>query len=144
MERGEAPTRPTGLAATGPGNLPPMRDTRRPRWLYGAGTEPDPRFSLANERTLLSWIRTSIAFAAGGGGLLIARDLIGTWSPTLATTAFALSLTIVLGAVIRWARMERALRLGGALPPPWLAVLVVGALVVGAMVGFVATVIAIR
>ncbi len=121
-----------------------MRSQRRPEWLYGVGDDPDPRFSLANERTLLSWIRTSIAFAAGGGGLLIARDLIGTWSPALATTAFALSLTIVVGAVIRWARMERALRLGGGLPPPWLAVLVVSALVVGAVVGFVATLIAVR
>ena len=30
------------------------------------GTEPDPRFTLANERTFLAWIRTSLAFLAGG------------------------------------------------------------------------------
>ena len=30
------------------------------------GEEPDPRFSLANERTFLAWIRTSIALIAGG------------------------------------------------------------------------------
>ena len=30
------------------------------------GEEPDPRFTLANERTFLAWIRTSLAFLAGG------------------------------------------------------------------------------
>lgn len=120
-----------------------MSRQRRPSWLYGVGRDPDPRFTLANERTLLSWIRTSIAFAAGGGGLLLARDLIGTWSPALAATAFAMALAVVVGAVIRWARMERALRLGEGLPPPWLAVLVVSALMIGAVVGFVATLIAL-
>lgn len=119
-----------------------MADPRHPRWLYGVGSDPDPRFSLANERTLLSWIRTSIAFAAGGGGLLIVRDLLGRWSPVLATASFALSLTIVLGALARWARMERSLRLGQGLPPPWLAVVVVSVLVVGALVGLAAVLVA--
>ena len=34
--------------------------------VLGGGTEPDPRFTLANERTFLAWIRTSLAFLAGG------------------------------------------------------------------------------
>ncbi len=33
--------------------------------LLGGGQEPDPRFSLANERTFLAWIRTSLALLAG-------------------------------------------------------------------------------
>ena len=40
-----------------------------PRWVYDGGTEPDPRFTLANERTFLAWIRTSIAFMAAGVAL---------------------------------------------------------------------------
>lgn len=36
---------------------------RRPTWVYEAGEEPDPRFSLANERTFLAWVRT--AFSLG-------------------------------------------------------------------------------
>lgn len=40
--------------------------TRFPRRVFGEGQEPDARFSLANERTFLAWIRTSMALLAGG------------------------------------------------------------------------------
>jgi putative membrane protein len=40
------------------------------------GEAPDYRFSLANERTFLAWIRTSLGFLAGGVGLdQLAPDL---------------------------------------------------------------------
>ncbi len=42
---------------------------RRPHWVYDAGEEPDPRFSLANERTFLAWVRTSLAILAGAVAL---------------------------------------------------------------------------
>ncbi len=38
--------------------------------MYAQGTEPDPRFSLANERTFLAWIRTSLALLATGVALV--------------------------------------------------------------------------
>ena len=44
---------------------PPPRGKIAERLLPG-GTEPDPRFTLANERTFLAWIRTSLALLAGG------------------------------------------------------------------------------
>jgi putative membrane protein len=118
--------------------LPGMDDSRprRPRWVYQAGSEPDPRFSLANERTLLSWIRTSTGFAAAGGGLLLVRNLLGReLSLVLSVSAFGLSLAIIVGAVTRWAVTERALRLDRALPSPTMAFLVGGAVMVGAIVG---------
>ena len=114
-----------------------LQARRQPHWVYDVGSEPDPRFSLANERTLLSWIRTSTGFAAGGGGVLIARNLIGPWAFVLSAGAFMLSLAIVLGAVLRWARMERALRLERPLPAPIMAGMIVSALAVGAVVGLV-------
>ncbi|HEX2247025.1 MAG TPA: DUF202 domain-containing protein, partial [Arthrobacter sp.] len=43
----------------------PERGKFATRLLRG-GTEPDPRFTLANERTFLAWIRTSLALLAGG------------------------------------------------------------------------------
>ncbi|WP_420814622.1 YidH family protein, partial [Kineococcus vitellinus] len=50
-----------------PGGAPV--DRRFPRGVYGAGEEPDPRFSLANERTFLAWVRTSLALLAAGVAL---------------------------------------------------------------------------
>lgn len=38
-----------------------MEDDAKPQ-----GAEPDPRFSLANERTYLAWLRTSLGLIASG------------------------------------------------------------------------------
>jgi putative membrane protein len=37
----------------------------KPKW-QSQGREPDYRFTLANERTFLAWIRTALALLAGG------------------------------------------------------------------------------
>ena len=41
-----------------------MTSDRWPGYVYGEGEEPDYRFSLANERTFLAWIRTSLGLVA--------------------------------------------------------------------------------
>ncbi|WP_143342795.1 YidH family protein, partial [Crossiella equi] len=43
-----------------------MSTGRWPERVYGVGEEPDPRFTLANERTFLAWIRTSLGLMAAG------------------------------------------------------------------------------
>jgi putative membrane protein len=42
-------------------------------------TSPDPRFLLANERTLLAWLRTALALQAGGLGVLQFRPSGTRW-----------------------------------------------------------------
>ena len=91
-------------------------DDRRPRWVYGVGEEPDHRFSLANERTFLAWIRTSLGLIGGG----VAVEAFGVASPGV--RAALASVLVLLGggcaaaASVRWARIERALRERGPMP----------------------------
>jgi len=112
------------------------RDHRFPRWVYGVGTEPDARFSLANERTFLAWIRTALALLAGGVALE-ALDL--PIEPHLRFSA-ALVLVVVgllapVTAWIGWAQAERAVRRGTRLPSPSaFGLLVIGVCVAGLLV----------
>lgn len=83
-----------------------------------ADREPDYRFTLANERTFLAWIRTSLALLAGGVALmeLVPHfDVHGVrhiLSVLLVTAGGALAAL----AVRRWQRVEQAMRQGAALP----------------------------
>lgn len=91
--------------------------TRRPRWVYDHGHEPDPRFSLANERTFLAWIRTALALLAGAAAIhafdLEVSETVAAWSSGLLSAA---GLLCALQAWFGWMRTERALRHGEALP----------------------------
>ncbi len=119
-----------------------MVRARRPGSVYGVGDEPDPRFSLANERTFLAGIRTGLALLAAGVALE-ALEL-----PIAPGLRFAASLVLTvlgvlapLGAWRGWARDERAMRRGVALPaPPLVGPLAVGVTIAGVLllVGYLA------
>jgi putative membrane protein len=119
-----------------------MTQRRRfPASLYGMGTEPDGRFTLANERTFLAWIRTSLAFIAAGVAL---EALVTNMQPGFRIAASAVlvltGIATPISAWIGWVRIERALREDKALPSPALALpLVFAVVVVGVLValGFV-------
>ncbi|MCT2338297.1 YidH family protein [Corynebacterium sp. p3-SID1056] len=90
------------------------------RVVFPDGAEPDPRFTLANERTFLAWTRTALAFLAGGIAIE-AFDLPGIEPATrtlIAALIVVLAMAISLGAAVRWVRLERALRHGRPLPAP--------------------------
>ncbi|WP_188991166.1 YidH family protein [Saccharopolyspora thermophila] len=99
-------------------------DSRWPRRLYQDGAEPDPRFTLANERTFLAWIRTALALMAGGVGIEALNAVSGHPDPLRTALAVLLLLAGTLcsaTAFTRWMITERALRLGRPLPAPRLA-----------------------
>lgn len=105
---------------------------RRPRWVYGSGGEPDPRFTLANERTFLAWIRTAIAVSALGYAL---RSLAGgQLDAAIGRVLLALASVACLVGWLRWARAERALRLERGLPAPMGATAIAILLAVGLVV----------
>ena len=95
------------------------------------GDEPDYRFTLANERTVLAWIRTALALAAGGLGSisLLADEFAG--AEAIGVLLLALSFLTAAAAYRRWARAEASMRLGKPLPPSRLPILMaIGAAVV--------------
>ncbi|MFI6446381.1 YidH family protein [Kitasatospora sp. NPDC050543] len=98
--------------------------------------EPDYRFSLANERTFLAWVRTALGLLAGG----VAIDQLATdLAPAALRTALA-AVCALGGAVLaalayrRWSAVERAMRAGNPLPhTPVLIMLAVGVALIAAV-----------
>jgi len=79
------------------------------------GTEPDARFTLANERTFLAWSRTALALVSAGlaivqllppfPGVPWGRQIIGT-------PLILLGSAVAVISYLEWAGNQRALRRG--------------------------------
>jgi putative membrane protein len=112
------------------------RFLRRPKW-FQEGVDPDYRFTLANERTFLAWIRTSLALLAAAVALV---QLVPPFELPGARTALGLivagdGLLISLLAYRRWSGNERAMRHGHTLPhSPMLLLLAISLAVIAVIV----------
>jgi putative membrane protein len=89
-----------------------------PQEMRSVGRTPDYRFSLANERTFLAWLRTGLALIAGG---LAAAQFLPPLPVRHLREVIAIALLLFGGAVAvravdHWSRTERAIRLGEELP----------------------------
>lgn len=84
----------------------------------GEGSDPDPRFSFANERTFLAWIRTALALVAGG--LAVTQVLPSFGFPggrrLLGLPLMGLGAAVAALAYQHWDASERAMRTGASLP----------------------------
>ncbi|MFJ4717003.1 YidH family protein [Streptomyces sp. NPDC088785] len=88
-----------------------------PERVRDEGDTPDYRFSLANERTFLAWVRTALALIGGGFAVdQFLPDLRWGWRVGLALALLASGVLCSLRAVSHWVRCERAMRRGDDLP----------------------------
>ncbi|MFL6719424.1 MAG: YidH family protein, partial [Burkholderiaceae bacterium] len=88
-----------------------MRHGRRPSWQQD-GTEPDYRFSLANERTYLAWIRTALSILAGA---VLVHQFASRLQPRGLVLAGTVLLCVLAAALcglayFRWRANEIAMR----------------------------------
>jgi putative membrane protein len=100
------------------------------------GNDPDYRFTLANERTFLAWVRTALALAAAGlAAVTVLEELPG--EEVLGIGLLGLSFLTASTAYRRWALNERAMRLDEPLPPSRLPMLMAGCVAIVAVVSVV-------
>jgi putative membrane protein len=95
----------------------PASASRFPRGVYDEGREPDPLYTLANERTYLSWLRLAVTLLAAA----VAIDRLFLENPWYGSQVLALGLVVIaVGtcglAVRRWWATEQALRRRQPLP----------------------------
>lgn len=108
---------------------------RGPAWQH-EGDDPDYRFTLANERTFLAWIRTALALLAGG---VLLHQVASTLEPrvVLVSVSVALGLIAAVLSVVsytRWRANEIAIRRSRPLPYSWVLPALAGACLLTAAV----------
>lgn len=81
--------------------------------------EPDYRYTLANERTFLAWVRTALALLAASVAIVqFAPDLGPRWFRETCGIGFALlAAGASAGGLWRWFSTQRAMRRGEPLGP---------------------------
>ena len=137
------PARQTAQVSTPPPPDPPERDPAGVPEAEPAeptsDQEPDPRFSFANERTFLAWIRTALGLVTAG---LVVTQLFPAFDipfgrRLIGLPLIALGVLIALFSYSSWQANERAMRRGEPLPRSALPRIVAVVVSVVAVIGFV-------
>lgn len=89
------------------------------------GADPDYRFTLANERTFLAWIRTTLALLAGAVAVVrLIPDLgVPGASRVIGAALAVLGVGVAVASLLRWRRVQAAMRHGEDLPATWMPLL---------------------
>jgi putative membrane protein len=117
-----------------------MAGTNEPGTAPRPEGEPDYRFTLANERTYLAWMRTSIGLLAAGVGVAYLSGFDVPGRTVLAVALVLLAMSTGGLAYRHWRVTDRAIRAGDPLPrPPMIAVLSIAITIVAgwALIGLI-------
>ena len=111
----------------------------RARWWPAEGEEPDPRWSLSNERTLLAYIRTALAFIVAGLAIAGSRSVAETsrWFAALGLPLILVGAVVAVGGGRRFLATQRSMRTGAALGAPVVAALLPIAVMLIAVVALI-------
>jgi len=97
--------------------------TRRPRWWPTTGEEPDPRWTLANGRTLLAYQRTGLGLLVAGlaatGSRVVAEAPL--WLAAAGLPLIVLSAAVGLEGRRRFLSVQKAMRTGEPISAPAVA-----------------------
>ena len=102
-----------------------------------SGSEPDYRFTLANERTMLAWVRTGLSLIAAAVALvkLVPPFALPGMREVAGVLLAATGLVAAVVAPYRYVTVQRVMRRGGTLPTGHVLLLVpVAVAVVGVLV----------
>jgi putative membrane protein len=110
-----------------------------PQWWPAEGEEPDPRWSLANERTLLAYSRTALALVVAGLAIAGSHRIadLPVWVAILGLPVIALGGAVAIVGRRRYIEIQRAMRLGEPLRAPTAASLLPFGIGLFAIAGFV-------
>ena len=99
----------------------------------------DVRFLLANERTLLAWVRTALALLAAGGAVYEFTDISGRRALAAALAAVGMGTAIAGGvrymSTVAAITAGRPLRTGGPVALAVIVMLIGAALLIAVLVG---------
>ncbi len=112
---------------------------REPRWWPNEGEEPDPRWSLANERTLLAYGRTSLALVVAGFAIVGSNAVTGApaWLAAIGLPLIGLGAGVSLAGRRRFLVAQHAMRTGAPLPAPAVAAFLPWGIAATALLGVV-------
>ena len=117
--------------------------TRVPRWWPIDGEEPDPRWTLANERTLLAYERTALGLVVAGLAVAGSRAVADAplWFSAMGVPLIVLGAAVAMEGRRRFLRAQRAMRTGEPLGAPAVAQFLPWGIAAVAVVGAVAALI---
>ncbi|HEY4439554.1 MAG TPA: DUF202 domain-containing protein [Candidatus Elarobacter sp.] len=102
--------------------------------------EPDYRFTLANERTFLAYVRTALAL--DGAGLAVVQFLTKLGSErqrdAVAVGLVLCGLVTVVAGFVRWRSVQTAMRRAAPLPATWIPLALTAIIVAGSIAAAVA------